>query len=94
MVSRRHPQSQRPSESDDGVRFACDSCQHAQWLIGGKLADRISKRKLFIIATIVARVGDLLFVAAKNFAMTKLPAILFGAVRVFFPLPTGLWLST
>jgi len=48
-------------------------------LIGGKLADRMSKRKLCIIAAIVAGVGGLLFVAATSFAMTKLPAILFGA---------------
>ncbi len=48
-------------------------------LIGGKLADRMSKRKLCIIAAIVAGVGGLLFVAAKSFAMTRLPAILFGA---------------
>jgi MFS family permease len=48
-------------------------------LIGGKLADRMSKRKLCIIAAIFAGVGGLLFVAATSFAMTKLPAILFGA---------------
>ena len=48
-------------------------------LIGGKLADRMSKRKLCIIAAIVAGVGGLLFVAATSFSMTKLPAILFGA---------------
>jgi len=48
-------------------------------LIGGKLADRMSKRKLCIIAAVVAGVGGLLFVAASNFTMTKPPAILFGA---------------
>jgi len=48
-------------------------------LIGGKLADRMSKRKLCIIAAIVAGIGGLLFVTATNFAMTRLPAILFGA---------------
>ncbi|MFA0740068.1 MAG: hypothetical protein DFNUSKGM_000165 [Candidatus Fervidibacter sacchari] len=47
-------------------------------LIGGKLADKMSKRKLCIVASIVAGVGGLSFVAATNFTMTKLPAILFG----------------
>lgn len=48
-------------------------------LIGGKLADRMSKRKLCIITAVVAGFGGLLFVAAQNFTMTKLPAVLFGA---------------
>jgi len=47
-------------------------------LIGGKLADKMSKRKLCLAAAIVAGVGGLLFVAAQNFAMLLFPAALFG----------------
>ncbi|MGQ9518902.1 MAG: MFS transporter [Candidatus Fervidibacter sp.] len=47
-------------------------------LIGGKLADAMSKRKLCVIAAVVSGIGGVFFVTAQNFAVTKLPAILFG----------------
>lgn len=47
-------------------------------LIGGKLADKMSKRKLCIIAAIISGVGGLHFVFAPNLTATKFPALLFG----------------
>ncbi len=60
-------------------------------LVGGRLADRMSKRKLCLIAAIVAGVGGLLFVASQNFAMTLLPAMLFGIGSGVFAVANWAW---
>lgn len=94
LVSRRHLKVDDPAKATMELGLLVTVVSVHSVLIGGKLADRMSKRKLCIIAAIVAGVGGLFFVAATNFTMTKLPAILFEQVRGFSLSPTGLWLST
>jgi len=60
-------------------------------LIGGKLADRMSKRKLCIAAAMVAGVGGLLFVVAQNFSTLILPAALFGCGSGVFAVANWAW---
>lgn len=60
-------------------------------LIGGKLADTMSKRKLCIVAAAIAGVGGLLFVVAQNFAMLMLPAALFGCGSGIFAVANWAW---
>lgn len=60
-------------------------------LIGGKLADRMSKRKLCIVAAIIAGIGGLLFVFAQNFTMLMLPAALFGCGSGVFAVANWAW---
>lgn len=60
-------------------------------LIGGKLADKMSKRKLCLVAAIVAGVGGLFFVAAQNFTSVLLPAALFGCGSGIFAVANWAW---
>ncbi len=60
-------------------------------LIGGKLADKMSKRKLCIFAAVIAGIGGLFFVIAQNFTMTLLPAILFGCGSGVFGVANWAW---
>ncbi len=60
-------------------------------LIGGKLADKMSKRKLCISAAVIAGIGGLFFVIAQNFTMTLLPAILFGCGSGVFAVANWAW---
>lgn len=46
--------------------------------VGGKLADKISKRTLCIASAAIAGVGGLIFVVAQSFVATLFPAVLFG----------------
>lgn len=60
-------------------------------LVGGKLADKMSKRKLCVTAAIIAGVGGLLFVVAQNFTMLLLPAALFGCGSGVFAVANWAW---
>ncbi|MCS7265964.1 MAG: MFS transporter [Armatimonadetes bacterium] len=59
--------------------------------IGGKLADKMSKRKLCIVSAIIAGFGGLLFVVSQNFKMLLLPAVLFGFGSGIFAVANWAW---
>lgn len=60
-------------------------------LVGGKWADRMSKKRLCVSAALVAGVGGLFFVAATSFPMTWLPAALFGIGSGIFAVANWAW---
>ncbi len=60
-------------------------------LIGGKLADKMSKRNLCVVSAIVAGVGGLLLVFSQNFTMVLLPSVLFGIGSGIFAVTNWAW---
>ncbi|MCS7191407.1 MAG: MFS transporter [Armatimonadetes bacterium] len=60
-------------------------------LIGGKLADRMDKRKLCLGSAFVGGIGGLLFVVAQNFETLLLPATLFGIGSGIFGVANWAW---
>ncbi len=60
-------------------------------LLGGRWADRASKRRLCLGAAIVAGVGGLMFVFAPSFSALWLPAVLFGCGSGVFAVANWAW---
>lgn len=60
-------------------------------LVGGRLADKMSKRKLCVTAAVIAGIGGLFFVVAQNFKMLILPAALFGFGSGVFAVANWAW---